>query len=511
MQILALAPVATTGWVTTRPCRSLKSAAPALAVPRARHLRVQAFQETPAPPAPAAAKPAAAAEKKEVDHVPLVLEELKAKKKVLIAQTAPAVRIAIGEELGLGPGVNATGKMVAALRRLGFDYVFDTLAGADLTIMEEGFELLERLEGLVSRRADLPPLPMFTSCCPGWIGFVETCAPEIIPHVSTCKSPHMMVGAVLKTYFAEKIQRRASDISVVSVMPCVRKQGEADRMMFHTPDGSARDVDHVITTKELAKMCQEQGIDFANLPDEEYDEFLGIGTGAAALFGTTGGVMEAALRTVYDVVTGERLDRLNWDPVRGLEGTKEASITIAPHPEGPLHNTEPVTVNIAVANGLGNAKKLLKAVQEGQKEYHFIEVMACPGGCIGGGGQPRSKDKEILQKRQGALYSVDERQVLRRSHENPVVQQLYDEFLERPNSHKAHELLHTYYVPCGPEKFDINAPPGEMASPVATCTLDLGLETVCDPVQHHEICQVDDGNPHSDSEPPAAPNALHAE
>lgn len=335
--------------------------------------RPQAFQEAAAaaPPPAKAAKPAAA---KEVDHVPLVQDELKAKKKVMIAQTAPAVRIAIGEDLGLGTGVNATGKMVAALRRLGFDYVFDTLAGADLTIMEEGFELLDRLEGLLSKREDAAPLPMFTSCCPGWIGYVETTAPEIIPYVSTCKSPHMMVGSVIKTYFAEKIGKQAGEMSVVSVMPCVRKQGEADRIMFTTPDGGARDVDHVITTKELAKMCQEAGIDFASLPDEDYDEFLGIGTGAAAIFGTTGGVMEAALRTVYDVVTGEKLDRVIWEPVRGLEGTKEASITIAPHPEGPLHNKEPVTVNIAVANGLGNAKKLLKAVQEGEKDYHFIEV-----------------------------------------------------------------------------------------------------------------------------------------
>lgn len=480
-----------------RPARLLGAPRRAAAAPRA--------QAADAPPAP---KPAAA---KEVNHVPLVLDELASKKKICIAQTAPAVRIAIGEELGLGVGVNATGKMVAALRRLGFDYVFDTLAGADLTIMEEGFELLERLEGLVNKRPDTAPLPMFTSCCPGWIGFVETCAPEIIPHVSSCKSPHMMVGSVLKTYFAEKIGKRSNEISVVSVMPCVRKQGEADRMMFHTPDGAAREVDHVITTKDLAAMCKEKGIDFASLPDEEFDEFLGIGTGAAALFGTTGGVMEAALRTVYDVATGEKLDRLDWEPVRGLDGTKEASVVIKPHPEGPLHNKEAVTVNIAVANGLGNAKKLLKQVQEGEKDYHFIEVMACPGGCIGGGGQPRSKDKEILQKRQGALYNVDERKVLRRSHENPVVQQLYDDFLEKPNSHKAHELLHTYYVPCGPEKYDITAPVEEQPPPLATCTLDIGFETVCDPVEHHEICELDDGTVHSDDNDKTLPTELHAE
>jgi hypothetical protein len=202
---------------------------------------------------------------------------------------------------------------------------------------------------------------------------------------------------------------------------------------------------------------------------------------------------------VYDVATGEKLERMEWAPVRGLEGTREASVTISPHPEGPLHNAQPVTVNIAVANGLGNAKKLLKQVQEGEKEYHFIEVMACPGGCIGGGGQPRSKDRDILAKRQAALYGVDERKVLRRSHENPVVRQLYEDFLERPNSHKAHELLHTHYVPCGPDKFDLAAPPEDVAPAPASCALDPGLDTVCDPLQHHAICDLDDGSPPSAS------------
>eukprot|EP00887_Chlorella_sp_A99_P003165 scaffold9.g3165.t1 len=469
MAAAALTAAALTGLQQTAPTPTLRARASAqprslLPIGRGRGQwgrgRTACRAEAPAP----AIKPAPAAKDDAVDHSAMVLAELGKGKRVMIAQTAPAVRVSIGEELGLEPGTACTGKMVAALRALGFDYVFDTLAGADMTIMEEGFELLERLEGMLSGKPHRAPLPMFTSCCPGWIGFVEQMAPEMIPHLSSTKSPHMIVGSVIKNYFSQKIGLSAHDIRVVSIMPCVKKQGEADRIMMQTAEG-AREVDHVLTTKDLGQILRDKGIDFAALPDEEFDEFLGAGSGAAALFGSTGGVMEAALRTVYDVVTGEKLEKLQFTEVRGLDGVKEASITISPHPESPLHNTEPLTVNIAVANGLGNAKKLVKSVKDGEKNYHFVEVMACPGGCIGGGGQPRSKDKDILKKRQTALYGVDERAVLRRSYESPVVKKLYEEWLGTPGSHVAHANFHTSYVEHGPPKFDIarQPPPAEMS------------------------------------------------
>lgn len=412
--------------------------------------RVSAFKEGDAPAAPAARAPPAAAAT--VNHVELVKEEIATKTRITIAQVAPAVRVAIGEELGLPPGTAATGKLVAALRKLGFDYVFDVLAGADITIMEEGTELLHRIR-------DGGVLPMFTSCCPGWIEFVEKCDPDLIPHLSSAKSPHMMEGALIKEIFSQKLGKNEADLSVVSIMPCVRKQGEADRIHFQTKTG-AREVDHVLTTKEVADMIKEQGIEFMDLPDDaEFDDFMGIGSGAAAIFGTTGGVMEAALRTVVEVAGGERMERPVYEAVRGLDGVKEASVTIPANPNGPLHNAEPITVHVAVANGLGNAKKLVKSVEDGTANYHFVEVMACPGGCVGGGGQPRSKDKEIVKKRQMALYDVDERKTLRRSHDNPIVQEIYGSYLGEPCSEKAHELLHTHYVECGPGKFDITAPP----------------------------------------------------
>ena len=388
------------------------------------------------------------------------------KKRIVIAQVAPAVRVALGEDLGVEPGTSVTGKLVAALRRLGFNYVFDVLCGADVTIMEEGTELLHRIR-------DGGVLPMFTSCCPGWIEFVEKCDPDLIPHISTAKSPHIMEGALIKEFFSERLGVTDAEISMVSIMPCVRKQGEADRIHFQTKTG-ARQVDHVLTTKELADMIKSHAIDFPSLPDEEFDDFMGLGTGAAAIFGTTGGVMEAALRTVVEVAGGQKMERPVFEAVRGLDGVKEASVTIPANPQGPLHNTDPIQVNIAVANGLGNAKKLVKAVEEGSANYHFIEVMACPGGCVGGGGQPRSKDKEIVKKRQGALYDVDERTALRRSHENPVVQEIYAQYLGEPCSEVAHDLLHTHYVECGPGKFDITAPP----PPPGAC--DLVEEEVCD-------------------------------
>jgi len=416
--------------------------------------RVRAFKEGKAPAAPAAAAPApAAATKPDVDHIKLVQEQIASKDYVTIAQVAPAVRVAIGEDLGLPAGVAATGKLVTSLRLLGFDYVFDVVAAADLTIMEEGTELLHRIR-------DGGVLPMCTSCCPGWIDFVEKCDPDMIPHLSTAKSPHMMEGSLLKEYFPQKIGKPDSALSLVSVMPCVRKQGEADRIHFQTKTG-LREVDHVLTTKDVANMIKERGVDFESLPEGEFDPFLGIGTGAGSLFGTTGGVMEAALRTVVEVAGGERMERPVYEAVRGLDGVREATVTIPANPNGPLHNAEPLDLHVAVANGLGNAKKLVKQVEDGTANYHFIEVMACPGGCIGGAGQPRSKDKEILHKRQCALYGVDEGKTLRRAHENPVVQEIYGEYLGEPGSEKAHELLHTHYVECGPGKFDITAPPPE--------------------------------------------------
>ncbi len=432
---------------------------------------VRAFKEGEAPaPAPAAPKPV------DVDHIKLVQEQLTSKSRVTIAQVAPAVRVAIGEDLGLPAGVAATGKLVTALRLLGFDYVFDVLAGADITIMEEGTELLHRLR-------DGGVLPMFTSCCPGWIDFVEKCDPDLIPHISTAKSPHMMEGALIKEYFSEKIGKTDAELSLVSIMPCVRKQGEADRIHFQTKTG-AREVDHVLTTKDIATMIQEKGIDFESLPEGEFDPFMGIGTGAGAIFGTTGGVMEAALRTVVEVAGGQKMERPVYEAVRGLDGVKEATVTIPANPDGPLHNSEPIDVHVAVANGLGNAKKIVKAVEDGTANYQFVEVMACPGGCIGGGGQPRSKDKEILQKRQAALYDVDEKKTLRRSHENPIVKEIYGEYLGEPCSEKAHELLHTHYVECGPGKFDINAPPPE----VPACDVIFEPPEVCLAVEN-ELCE----------------------
>ncbi|GAB4821487.1 hypothetical protein N2152v2_008533 [Parachlorella kessleri] len=422
---------------------------PSLRRPRGFTPRAAAVEEA------AAQKPGGGKKKKEqeLDHIPLLLEDLANPDKVVIAQTAPAVRVSIGEEVGMEPGSIATGQLVAALKELGFDYVYDTLVGADLTIMEEGFELMGRLKGKLEGKADSAPLPMFTSCCPGWINFVETCAPEFIPHVSSCKSPHMMIGALLKNYYSRQLGKEPKDVVVTSIMPCVRKQGEADRIFYHT-EGGVRDVDHVVNTRQLGELVRTKGIDFKALPEKPYDEFMDIGTGAAAIFGTTGGVMEAALRTVYEVVTGEPLGALPLQEVRGLEGVKEATVPIKPNPQGPLHNAQPLEVHVAVAHGLQNAKKVLDEVQAGRKQYEFVEVMACPGGCIGGGGQPRSKDRDILKKRQAALYDVDERATLRRSHENPIVQHLYEAILGEPLSHESHRLLHTHYVEGGPPKFD---------------------------------------------------------
>nr|WNF20745.1 hydrogenase [synthetic construct] len=425
-----------------------------------------------------------------VPHWKLALEELDKPKdggrKVLIAQVAPAVRVAIAESFGLAPGAVSPGKLATGLRALGFDQVFDTLFGADLTIMEEGSELLHRLtEHLEAHPHSDEPLPMFTSCCPGWIAMLEKSYPDLIPYVSSCKSPQMMMGAMVKTYLSEKQGIPAKDIVMVSVMPCVRKQGEADREWFCVSEPGVRDVDHVITTAELGNIFKERGINLAELPEGEWDNPMGVGSGAGVLFGTTGGVMEAALRTAYELFTGTPLPRLSLSEVRGMDGIKETNITMVPAPgskfeellkhraaaraEAAAHGTPGplawdggagftsedgrggITLRVAVANGLGNAKKLITKMQAGEAKYDFVEIMACPAGCVGGGGQPRSTDKAITQKRQAALYDLDERNTLRRSHENEAVNQLYKEFLGEPLSHRAHELLHTHYVPGGAE------------------------------------------------------------
>ena len=349
----------------------------------------------------------------------------------VVVQTAPAVRAALGEEFGMPMGTCVTGKMAAALRRLGFDKVFDTDFGADLTIMEEGTELLGRLQnGGV--------LPMITSCSPGWIKYCEHYYPEMIPNLSSCKSPHEMLGAVIKSYYAGREDLDPNKVVVVSVMPCTAKKFEAQRPELS--NNGLQDVDVVITTRELARMIKEAGIDFARLPDEDFDDMLGESTGASVIFGVTGGVMEAALRTVYEVVTGKTLEKLEFDGVRGFEGVKEATVQM-----GDLE------VKVAVAHGTGNAARLLDAVKSGEKQYHFIEIMGCPGGCVTGGGQPIvcadvQAEVNVKELRAKALYGEDEGKKLRKSHENPSIKKLYAEFLGEPNSHRAHKLLHTTYV-----------------------------------------------------------------
>ncbi len=351
--------------------------------------------------------------------------------KYVVFQTAPAVRVAIGEEFGLPIGTRCTGKMVSAIRRLGADKVFDVDFAADLTIMEEGTELLNRIKnGGV--------LPMITSCSPGWIKYCETFYPDFILNLSTCKSPNQMQGAVTKTYFAKQNDLDPRDIYVVSVMPCTAKKFEIARPEFGR-DGY-RDVDANLTTRELARMIRQAGLDFVHLPEEEFDDMLGESTGAGVIFGVTGGVMEAALRTVVDVLTGEDMPRLEYGDVRGLEGIKEATV-----------NVNGTDINVAIVHGTANAAKLLNAIRAGEKTYHFIEVMGCPGGCVTGGGQPivDARTRYFIDPRAAraaATYSEDESMAIRKSHKNPAVQKLYAEFLGEPNSHLAHELLHTTYV-----------------------------------------------------------------
>lgn len=370
----------------------------------------------------------ALSEKSEVDDVWAAIAD---PDKHVVVQPAPAVRVALGEEFGMPIGTVVTGKLVSALHDLGFDKVFDTNFGADLTIMEEGYELLNRIK-------NGGKLPMITSCSPGWIKYCEHQYPEFTENLSSCKSPHQMVGALMKTYYAEKANIDPKKIVVVSVMPCTAKKFEANRPEMANSNGD-KDVDHVITTRELAKMIKQAGIDFANLPDGEFDAMFGDSTGAAAIFGATGGVMEAALRTVADVLTGQDLKKIEYEAVRGNTGVKEATVNIG--------GTD---YRVAVAHGTGNAKALLDDIKAGKANYDFIEIMGCPGGCIMGGGQPIVPSKvkavtDVFKARSQAIYSIDKNLPLRKSHLNPSVQKLYKEYLGEPNGHKSHELLHTHY------------------------------------------------------------------
>ena len=382
---------------------------------------------------------------KEKDSTVITWEALYDKSKTVIVQTAPAVRAALGEVFGYKPGTLVTGKMASALHELGFNYVFDTNFAADLTIMEEGSEFLERVKNAFTAPEKNAVLPMITSCSPGWIKFMEHRYPDQLPHLSSCKSPHMMLGALTKTYFAEKMKIDPASIFVVSVMPCTAKKFEITRPeMFN--NGLA-DVDAVITTRELGRMIKDAGIDFNNLPDGEFDSPLGLSTGAADIFGTTGGVMEAALRTVYELVTGRELPTVNLHivPLEGLDRIKTAEVKI----ENPLEAfsfLDGITVKVAVTSGLKGAAVLLEEIKKGTSPYHFIEIMGCPGGCISGGGQPRPVNDAIRTKRLEAIYREDEGKAIRKSHENKDVMMLYHDYLGTPLGHKSHELLHTIYT-----------------------------------------------------------------
>lgn len=370
----------------------------------------------------------------EVDHTNEIIRALSDPSKTVIVQTAPAVRAALGEEFGLAPGTLVTGKMVSALKELGFKYVFDTDFSADLTIMEEGTELLQRLTAYLAGDTDVR-LPILTSCCPGWVNFFEHNFPDLLDVPSTSKSPQQMFGAIAKSYFADKIGVNRKDLIVVSIMPCIAKKYECQRDEFKV-DGN-QDVDYSISTRELAAFIKEANIDFLNLPDCDFDDPMGESTGAGVIFGITGGVIEAACRTAYELYTGNKLERVEFENLRGMEGIRSAKVDF-----------DGLELNIGIAHGLGNARKLLNEVRAGTSKYHAIEIMACPGGCIGGGGQPyHHGNSEILSKRAAAIYSEDERKTIRKSHDNPSIIKLYKEFLGEPGSHKAHRLLHTEYFP----------------------------------------------------------------
>lgn len=382
----------------------------------------------------------------ERNYIEDVWEAIADPNKHVVVQTAPAVRIGLGEELGYAPGTRVTGKLVASLKSLGFNSVLDTDFTADLTILEEGTELLTRLKKVLVDKDETVKLPLATSCSPGWIKFIEHIFPEYLGNLSTCKSPQQMFGTLAKTYYAQARNIDPSKIVSVSIMPCTAKKFEASRPEMH--DSGFRDVDYVLTTRELAIMIKQAGIEFMKLDDDKYDRLMGDSTGAGVIFGATGGVMEAALRTVYEIVTGRDVPfaDLNITPVRGMDGVKEASVLI----ENPIKQwafLDGIELKCAIAHGLVNAKKVMESVKNGTSNYHFVEVMACPGGCLGGGGQPIPTNPEIRKKRMEAIYAEDQGAELRKSHQNPEVIKLYKDFLQSPNSKKAHHLLHTGYVP----------------------------------------------------------------
>ncbi len=348
----------------------------------------------------------------------------------VVVQTAPAVRVALGEEFQMPIGTNVAGKMVTALKRLGFDKVFDTNTGADFTIMEEANEFIKRF-----KKND--NLPMMTSCCPAWVKYIESYEPDLLPHLSSCKSPHQMFGALIKSYYANKMGINPEKIYTVSVMPCIAKKFERQRPEMQN-DG-LWDVDNVITTRELSRMIKQANIEFAKLEDSEFDAPMGEATGAGAIFGTTGGVMEAALRTAQDTLTGKSLDKIEFEQVRGGKGIKKATIEIAGKP-----------IKVVAASGLSNARKILDEIKSGKADYQFVEIMACPGGCIMGGGQPIKSSKtrsevDVRKLRADSIYSIDEKSTIRKSHENPVLKKIYEEYLEEPGSYRAEKLLHTNY------------------------------------------------------------------
>ena len=374
----------------------------------------------------------------ELDHTNRLIKDLADPDKTVIVQTAPAVRAALGEEFALPAGTSVTGKMVAALRKLGFAKVFDTDFAADLTIMEEGTELLGRLGAFLNGDKSVK-LPIITSCCPGWVNFFEKQFPDLLDMPSSARSPQQMFGSIAKTYWAEKMGIKRENLIVVSVMPCLAKKFECERDEFKT--NGDPDVNYSISTRELAALIKQTNINFMQLEDEDFDAPLGESTGAAVIFGATGGVMEAALRTAYEIHTGKTLDNVNFEGVRGIENLKEATIDV-----------DGFELKVAVAHGLGNARKLINEIRAGKSQYHAIEIMACPGGCIGGGGQPlHHGDSSLLKARTRALYTEDSEKSLRKSHQNPYIISLYEEFLGKPMSERAHHLLHTCYFNRGKE------------------------------------------------------------
>ncbi|MFW6298204.1 MAG: NADH-dependent [FeFe] hydrogenase, group A6 [Bacillota bacterium] len=362
----------------------------------------------------------------ELDATPQVWRALNNPRRHTVVQIAPAVRVALGEEFGMEPGEISTGKIIRALRRLGFDTVFDTNFGADLTIVEEANELINRIQ-------NDKPLPMLTSCCPAWVQFIEHQFPDLLDVPSSCKSPQAMVGTLTKTYYAQQTGIDPSKIRSIAVMPCVAKKAEAARDEL-TVEGM-KNVDHVITTRELARMIKEASIDFKKLEDDTFDNLLGESTGASSIFGVTGGVIEAAARTAYEMITGKELESVDFETMRGMQGIRKATVDLGDR-----------TLKIGIAHELGNARKLLESIQRGESDFDAIEIMACPGGCIGGGGQPyHHGDFSIIEKRRKALYSLDQSMKRRKSHENRMVKKVYEDFLDHPGSEKAHHLLHTSY------------------------------------------------------------------